>query len=45
MWLKTVKTGKNPPFMILETDYSKGNERKVLANAIAYYNKNRFAQN
>ena len=23
MWLKTVKSGKNPPFMNLETDNSK----------------------
>lgn len=45
MWLKTVKSGKNPPFMNLETDNSKGNERKAVANAIANYNKNRNAQN
>ena len=45
MWLKTVKSGKNPPFMNLETDNNKGNERKAVANAIANYNKNRNAQN
>ena len=45
MWLKTVKSGKNLPFMNLETDNNKGNERKAVANAIANYNKNRNAQN
>ena len=45
MCLKTVKSGKNPPFMNLETDNNKGNERKAVANAIANYNKNRNAQN
>ena len=45
MWIKTVKSGKNPPFMNLETDNNKGNEMEVVANAIAEYNKNRDSQN
>lgn len=45
MWIKTVKSGKNPPFMNLETDNNKGNERQAVANAIVEYNKNRNAQN
>ena len=45
MWLKTVKSGENLPFMNLETDNNKGNERKAVANAIANYDKNRNAQN
>ncbi len=36
---------KNPPFMNLESDIHKGNERQIVAKAINAYNQNKSAQN
>lgn len=44
-WLNGVKRGKNPPFMNLETDNNKGNEREIVAKAINAYNQNKNAAN
>ena len=44
-WLNGVKRGKNPPFMNLETDNNKGNEREIVAKAINAYNQNKSAHN
>lgn len=44
-WLNGVKRGKNPPFMNLETDNNKGNEREIVVKAINAYNQNKNAQN
>ena len=44
-WLNGVKRGKNPPFMNLETDNNKGNEREIVAKAINAYNQNKNAHN
>ena len=44
-WLKAVKSGKNPPFMNLQTPNKKGNERQVVANAISAYQQNANSQN
>ena len=44
-WLNGVKRGKNPPFMNLETDNNKGNEREIVAKAISAYNQNKSAHN
>lgn len=44
-WLNGVKRGKNPPFMNLQTDNNKGNEREIVAKAISAYNQNKSAQN
>lgn len=44
-WLNGVKRGKNPPFMNLQTDNNKGNERQIIAKAISAYNQNKSAQN
>ena len=44
-WLNGVKRGKNPPFMNLETDNNKGNEREIVAKAIGAYNQNKSAHN
>ena len=44
-WLNGIKRGKNPPFMSLETDNHKGNEREIVAKAIKAYNQNKNAHN
>lgn len=44
-WLNGVKRGKNPPFMNLQTDNNKGNEREIVAKAISAYNQNKSAHN
>lgn len=44
-WLNGVKRGKNPPFMNLQTDNNKGDERQIVAKAINIYNQNKSAQN
>ncbi|MGX3098953.1 hypothetical protein [Helicobacter sp. 23-1046] len=44
-WLNGIKRGKNPPFMNLETDNNKGNEREIVAKAISAYNQNKSVHN
>ena len=44
-WLNGIKRGKNPPFMNLEMDNNKGNEREIVAKAISAYNQNKNAHN
>ncbi len=44
-WLNGVKRSKNPPFMNLESDNHKGNERQIVAKAINAYNQNKSTQN
>ena len=44
-WMQSVRSGDVPPFMKLNTDNHKGNERKAVADAVETYRKNRSRQN
>ncbi len=44
-WLKAVTSGDMPPFMKLNTENHKGDERQVIAKAIEAYRKNPSAKN
>ena len=43
-WLKSVESGKNPPFLNLQTANNKGNERREVSQAIDVYRKNPNSQ-
>ncbi len=44
-WLQAVRSGGVPPFMTLNTENNKGDERKVVAEAVEAYKKDSSAKN
>jgi hypothetical protein len=44
-WLQAIRSGDVPPFMKLNTENHKGNERKAVAGAVAAYRENPSPEN
>jgi hypothetical protein len=44
-WMQTIRSGDMPPFMKLNTENHKGNERKAVAGAVDAYRKQPTSQN
>ena len=44
-WMRAVRSGEVPPFLKLNTENHKGNERKAVADAIDAYRENRTDEN